>query len=208
MVPHLKHLKCIIYKCSNLLRALAGTWWGAHPSSFLLVFKSIICSKVDYGSFLFGYAFRTHRNKLNAMLTFYLRIVIGAVRSAPNICLEVECVCSPMGIWSRQFAGKFLLKHISNSPNSIYKKFSSLATRWRYVPKTFPILASIAFYINHFTSSVFLPQKRLNSALIYRLKLLHISPESTYYYFLKIASTIMIKLICLHSQLITSLMNL
>jgi hypothetical protein len=45
-----------------LLRALAGTWWGAHPSSLLLVYKSIIRSKVDYGSFLFSSASRSHRS--------------------------------------------------------------------------------------------------------------------------------------------------
>lgn len=161
-VPHFNNLKCIISKWSNLLRALAGTWWGAHPSSLLLVYKSIIRSKVDYGSFLFSSASRSHRNKLNAMLTSCLRTVIGAVRSAPNICLEVECGCPPIEIRSRQLAGKFLLKHISSSPNSICNKFSSLATRWRYVPKTLPILASIAFSINHFSSSIILPQKRLH----------------------------------------------
>jgi ribonuclease HI len=160
-VPHFNYLKCAISKWSNLLRALAGTWWGAHPSSLLLIFKSIIRSKVDYGSFLFTSASRTQRNKLNALLTSCLRTVIGAVRSAPNICLEVECVCPPLEIRARQLAGKFLLKHISNSHDSIFKMFLSLASNWRYVPKTLPILASIAFSIKPLTPSIIISQNRL-----------------------------------------------
>jgi hypothetical protein len=50
-VSHFNYLKCIISKWSNLLRALAGTWWGAHPSPLLLVYKYIIRSKVGYVSF-------------------------------------------------------------------------------------------------------------------------------------------------------------
>jgi len=123
LVPHFNYLRSTISKWSNILRALAGTWWGAHPESLLLVYKSIIQSKFDYGSFLFSSASRTQRNKLNALLTSCLRTVIGAVRSAPNICLEVECVCPTLETRSLQLAGKFLLKHTSNTHNSIFVSF-------------------------------------------------------------------------------------
>ena len=79
--------------------------------------------------FFFTSASRTHRNKLNALLTSCLRTAIGALQSMPNVCLEVECVSPPIEIRSRQLAGKFLLKHISSSYNSIFTSFLSLSNR-------------------------------------------------------------------------------
>jgi len=129
-VPHFNYLNSLVTKWSNLFRALAGTWWGAHSSSLLLIFKSIIGSKVDYGSFLLVSASRTLQ-KLNSLLTSCLRTVIGVVFSMPNVCMEIELLCPPIEIRSQRLAIKFMLKYITNRQNSIFKSFLILSTRWR-----------------------------------------------------------------------------
>lgn len=54
--PHTMSLISFGSRWANFLRAITGTWWGSHPLTLLLVYKSIIRSKLDYGCFLFGSA--------------------------------------------------------------------------------------------------------------------------------------------------------
>lgn len=131
----------MISKWSNLLRALTGTCFF-----FFFNFRSNICSKVNYGSFLFASTSSTLRNYLNSLLSVFA-------------CSEVEYVCLFIEIRSRQLAGKFLPKHISNSHNSILISFLSLSTHWRYVSIVLPILAFTPCTITPFSSLFLLPPK-------------------------------------------------
>jgi len=141
---------------------LAGIWWSAHSSSLLLIFRSIIRSKVDYGSFLFVFASRIYRKKVNFLLSSCLRIIIGAVYSTPNACIEVDLLCPPIEIRSRWLAVKFSLKNITYCQNSTFKLFLSVFTCWRYVPKTLPTLASIFSTLTNVTSLIIMPRNWLH----------------------------------------------
>ncbi|XP_050525071.1 uncharacterized protein LOC126896384 [Daktulosphaira vitifoliae] len=160
-MPHFKYLISSISRWSNLLRSIAGTWWGSHPSSLLLIFKALIRSKVDYGSFLYASASTVHRKKINSLLAACLRTIIGAVYSTPNMSLEVECVCPPIEIRSRYLAYKFLLKQISSPAKLIFHCFHSLSSLWRYVPKTLPLLASISTTLIPYLNSIITSINRL-----------------------------------------------
>lgn len=39
-------------KSINILRTLAGVWWGAHPYTQKLIYNAIVRSNLDYGAFL------------------------------------------------------------------------------------------------------------------------------------------------------------
>lgn len=64
-LPHIISLISFGSRWANFLRAITGTWWGSHPTDLLLIYKSIIRSKVDYGCFLFGSASFSNWKRLN-----------------------------------------------------------------------------------------------------------------------------------------------
>ncbi|KAL4103296.1 hypothetical protein QTP88_018673 [Uroleucon formosanum] len=160
-VPHFQYLKGLISRWSNFLRATAGTHWGSHPSCLLKIFNAAIRSKADYGSFLYSSASHTHRKKLNSILTSCLRTTVGALSSSPLASLEVECACPPIELRSRRLAGKFLLKMLSSPNQSLFHMFVSIKSSWSYVPKTLPILASVASSFSAFSPLVHRPSLRL-----------------------------------------------
>ena len=49
-IPHIKQLKARCPKALNLLRVVAHTDWGADRKVLLNLYRTIIRSKLDYGS--------------------------------------------------------------------------------------------------------------------------------------------------------------
>ena len=54
--PHIKYLKAKCLKALNLLKVLSHTNWGADRTVLLQLYRSLIRSKLDYGSILYGSA--------------------------------------------------------------------------------------------------------------------------------------------------------
>jgi hypothetical protein len=55
-IPHIKHLKTKCLKVLNLLKRLSSTNWGSNTSTLLKLYRSLIRSKLDYGSVVYGSA--------------------------------------------------------------------------------------------------------------------------------------------------------
>ena len=55
-IPHIKYLKAKCLKALNLLKVLSHTNWGADRTVLLQLYRSLIRSKLDYGSILYGSA--------------------------------------------------------------------------------------------------------------------------------------------------------
>jgi hypothetical protein len=71
----------------NTLKALAHTSWGANSLSLKQIYKSIILSKLEYGSFLFINAKPSHLKTIETIHNSGLRVVSGAFRSSPTSSL-------------------------------------------------------------------------------------------------------------------------
>ena len=52
-IPHLKYLKMKCNKTLQLLRVMAHKEWGADQNMLLLLYISLITSKLDYGSIIY-----------------------------------------------------------------------------------------------------------------------------------------------------------
>lgn len=117
---------------------MAGTSWGFHPFSLLLILNEVMKSVADYGLFLYASVSSTHCRKLNSFIPSYLRIAIGTIRTTPLASLEMECFRSSTKIRSRHLTGKFLLKIMSSPLFSLYQSFVTInGIKW-YVLKLFP----------------------------------------------------------------------
>ena len=174
-LPHIVSLVSFGSRWANFLRAVTGTWWGSHPTTLLLIYKSIIRSKLEYGCFLFSSASSSNLKRLNKVQTSCLRNIMGYVRSTPLPGIEVESTCPPFNIRSRWLAGNFLLKSLSQANCAIFDTYYSLFLTWRYIPKSLPVLSLTANSISPFHQYIITHTKHPVYEIAYET-LLHSTP--------------------------------
>ncbi|RVE44179.1 hypothetical protein evm_011173 [Chilo suppressalis] len=107
------HINYTIQKCEknlNILRALSGVWWGAHPVTQRLLYNSLIRSLLDYGSFLLLPCSKIALKSLEKIQSKCLRIILGAMKSSPINAMQVECVEPPLQFRRQYLSDKFLFK--------------------------------------------------------------------------------------------------
>ena len=59
-IPHIKYLKAKWLKAMNLLEVLSHTKWGVDRTVLLQLYRSMIRSKFDYGSIVYGSARKSY----------------------------------------------------------------------------------------------------------------------------------------------------
>ncbi|XP_060578916.1 uncharacterized protein LOC132735901, partial [Ruditapes philippinarum] len=96
--PHIKDLVNRCKKDLNVMRMLKGTDFGTDKNSLLLLYKSLIRSKIDYGAQIYSCAKKTHLNKLDTVQNTALRLALGALYSTPARDLEMEAGIVPLSI--------------------------------------------------------------------------------------------------------------
>lgn len=95
-IPHINDLTNRCRKDLNLLKLISGTSYGADKKSLLLLYKSLILSKLDYGSTLYQSASPTQLKRLDVIQNAGMRIATGAYISTNSRALGVECVITPL----------------------------------------------------------------------------------------------------------------
>jgi len=76
-----EHIQYIEQKCKkrlNLMRAVAGSTWGANKKTLLIIYRTLIWSIMDYGSIAYNSALETTKNRLDVIQHKTLRIACGA----------------------------------------------------------------------------------------------------------------------------------
>ncbi|CAL4061132.1 unnamed protein product [Meganyctiphanes norvegica] len=99
------HITMIIEKCTknnNILRAIAGTKFGADRDSILKINEALNRSRIAYGCPAFLSASKTQLNRLEVLQNTALRIAIGAWRSTRICNLQVEANVVPITFYIQQ----------------------------------------------------------------------------------------------------------
>jgi ribonuclease HI len=125
-IPHLTYIRDKCEKNINVLRALSGVWWGAHPYCQKLLYNAIVRSHLDYGSFLWEPCSKISLGMLDIIQTKCLRIVTGAMRSSPRNALQVECVDPPLRLRRQFLADRFYFKIIQFSEHPLLSRVCQL----------------------------------------------------------------------------------
>lgn len=90
-IPHIKQLKHKCLKTLTIMKVLSHISFGADKQLLLRVFTSLIGSRLDYGSVVYGSASKTSLKMLDPVLHLGLRLACGAFRTSPVESLYVEC---------------------------------------------------------------------------------------------------------------------
>lgn len=124
---HIKHIANQSTADLNILKAIACGKKGAQPHYILRVYQSLIRSKLDYCSFLFGHVAKGELKKLDIIQNTALRIALGAFKSTPVIAMQAEAQIIPLQIRRQMLTERLVYKVASdvNHPthnNLVYLK--------------------------------------------------------------------------------------
>ena len=81
-IPHIKALKAKCLKALDVLKVLSNTNWGGDRSVLLNLYRSLVRSKLDYGSIVYGFARKSYLKSLDTIHHQGLRLALGAFRTS------------------------------------------------------------------------------------------------------------------------------
>ena len=85
-----KALKAKCLKALDVLKVLSNTNWGGDRSVLLNLYRSLVRSKLDYGSIVYGSARKSYLKCLDTIHHQGLRLALGAFRTSPVESLHAE----------------------------------------------------------------------------------------------------------------------
>jgi ribonuclease HI len=109
---------------SNVIKRLAGTKFGGHPSQLLTIYKATIRSVIEYDAAIYGDSLKRHDTALQKKQDFMLRLIVGLPKTAPsNIVAALSCE-APIIIRRQHVIQRQTLREcVTQSPsNSIWAK--------------------------------------------------------------------------------------
>ena len=96
LLPHIKNLRAKCQRDLNLMRMLRGTDFGFDKNSLLLLYKSLIRPKIDYGAIVYDSASPSALKMLDGIQRKALIIALRALPSTPSVYLELEAGIEPL----------------------------------------------------------------------------------------------------------------
>ena len=113
------HIDILKEKCQDrmgILSYVSNNKWGSSQSKLRILYKSMILSKMDYGSFLYSTAAETHLKKLDRIQYAAARIILGALQPTPTLFLETEANLMPLQI-RRMYLGMQYISKVASIEN-------------------------------------------------------------------------------------------
>ena len=86
-MKHINDLKTTCIKSMNVLKYLNNRKFGLLENKLLSIYRTVIRSKIDYGSQIYSTASKTTLKKLDTIHNACLRICCGAFRTTPSMSI-------------------------------------------------------------------------------------------------------------------------
>lgn len=132
--PHTKTIINKIQKRANLIRTLTYGKNTLKLPLLIRIFKAMIRSAYDYGSFVLGSMPKTRINKLNQAQNQILRIILGCLKSTPRALLKMETGIHPVESRWEQLAYRYLIRLNEKPWNPAYDTVQQLikaTAKWK-----------------------------------------------------------------------------
>jgi hypothetical protein len=111
-MPFLIQIRLIRYK--NVLLVLSSTNWGSNSSTLLKLYRSLIRSKLDYGSVVYGSARKSYLQMLDTIHHQGLRLALCAFRTSP---VESPDAQASLHLRRKKLSLQYATRISSNSKN-------------------------------------------------------------------------------------------
>ena len=119
-LPHIRYLKNKSTKALTLIRVVAHTSWGTDQDTLLLLYTSLIRSKLDYGCIVYGSARSSYLRMLDPVQNHALRLCLGAYRTSPSSSLCILANEPPLYVRRQKLSIQYCLKLSTSSHNPVY----------------------------------------------------------------------------------------
>ncbi|KAF4529619.1 hypothetical protein B566_EDAN018863, partial [Ephemera danica] len=156
------HFTNVLHTCTNafnILKIVCHRWWGAHPSTGILLYKALIRSRLEYAGHLTASASTTQWKRLETMQNQCLRLILGAFRSTPIPALLLEAGVPPLKIRCQLLGEKFLLRKLSLTKHPLTEQIKLLHKKTHpatgyWSKKNIPLLASSWADLQHLETTL------------------------------------------------------
>ena len=104
-----------------MMKVLSHTTWGADRTTLLQLYRSLIRSKLDYGSIVYGSARKSYLAMLDPLHHQGLRLAIGAFRTSPVASLYVEAEESSLTTRREKLSLQYAIRLSKNPSNPAHE---------------------------------------------------------------------------------------
>ena len=94
--------------------------WGGDREILLRLYRSLVRSKLDYGSIVYGAARKSYLVKLDPIANQGLRLSLGAFRTSPSVSLHAEAQELPLHLWRQKLGMQYAVRISTNPQNPTY----------------------------------------------------------------------------------------
>ena len=116
-IPHLNYVKNRCLKALNLVKVCAARGLGADRNTKLMLYRSLVRSKLDYGAVVYSSARPSYLKTLETIQNQGLRVALNAFRTSPTTSLHVEAGELPLHLRHLQLSMMYFLKIQANDSN-------------------------------------------------------------------------------------------
>lgn len=134
-VPHINALKKKASRSLNILKVLSHKHWGSDRLCLLQIYRSVIRSRLDYGSIVYGSARKSYLNRLDPVHNLGLRLSTGAYKTSPINSLYVETNEPPLSDRRTMLTCSYILKIRSLPKHICYQIVTRCPSRTLFTNK-------------------------------------------------------------------------
>ncbi|KAE9522857.1 hypothetical protein AGLY_016746 [Aphis glycines] len=116
--PHISKTKSITTKSINILKTLSHAEWGAESNVLINLYRSLVRSKLDYGSICYSNANPNILKTIDVIHISGLRVATGAFRSSPILSILSVSGEPPLHIRRIKLALNYIARILSSPENS------------------------------------------------------------------------------------------
>ena len=147
---HIDYLRQSCNKVLHLLKKLSHTKWGSDRSTLLYLHKTLILSKIDYGSHLYASASANLLRRLDPLHNAGLRYATGAFRSTPVVSLYSETGLCSLDQRRVEYSLNFYSRTL-RYPSKLTRVISNTIIPERIGPRSFyPYVVRLKIYIEKY----------------------------------------------------------
>ena len=134
-LPHIKYVKEKCQQGLNILKVISHTDWGADRQTLLLLYRSLVRSRLDYGCIVYGSARNSYLKILDPIHHQALRICLGAFHTSPKESLYAQSGEPPLENRRLNLSMKYFLKIKANPENPAYDYIINPMFEEKYLDK-------------------------------------------------------------------------